>query len=110
MKILSRSEELVLLAVWKLQQEAYGVSIRKHIVELTRSDWSIGAIYVPLDRLAKWGYLKTEQGDPKPERGGRSKRFYGLTQDGLKALYHLKTVQKSMWDDLPDLALQFKGK
>ena len=110
MKILSRSEELVLLTVWKLQKEAYGVTIRKHIITHTGSNWSIGAIYVPLDRLTKWGYLKTEQGDPKPERGGRSKRFYELTADGLKALHHLKSVQQSMWDNLPDLAFDFTGK
>ncbi len=103
MKILSRSEELVLLAVWNLQKDAYGVSIRKYIIEKTGVNWSIGAIYVPLDRLTKWKFLTTVTGDPTPERGGRSKRYYKLTPEGLKTLNHLRSVQESMWSTLPDL-------
>lgn len=105
MKILSRAEELVLLSVWRLQENAYGVTIRKHIIETTGTDWSIGAIYVPLDRLSKWGYLETIQGEPTAERGGRSKRYYRLTREGLDALEQLKQVQQNMWSDLPDLVL-----
>jgi len=104
MKILSRTEELVLLSVWRLQKNAYGVTIRKHIIENTGADWSIGAIYVPLDRLTKWGYLDAIQGEPTAERGGRSKRYYKLTEDGLNALAYTKKVQETMWSDLPDLA------
>ena len=105
MKILSRAEELVLLSIWKLQDDAYGVTIRKHIIQQTGTDWSIGAIYVPLDRLTKWGYLEAIQGEPTSERGGRSKRYYRLTPDGFHALEQLKQVQESMWNNLPDLAL-----
>ena len=105
MKILSRIEELVMLTVWRLQENAYGVTIRKHIIETTGTDWSIGAIYVPLDRLSKWGYLETIQGEPTAERGGRSKRYYRLTREGLDALEQLKQVQQNMWSDLPDLVL-----
>ena len=105
MKILSRAEELVLLSVWRLQENAYGVTIRKHIIEMTGTDWSIGAIYVPLDRLTRWGYLEAIQGEPTSERGGRSKRYYKLTREGLEALNHLKQVQESMWSELPKLIL-----
>jgi len=105
MKILSRAEELVLLSVWRLEENAYGVTIRKHIIEMTGTDWSIGAIYVPLDRLSKWGYLETLQGEPTSQRGGRSKRYYRLTPEGLDALEQLKQVQQNMWSDLPDLVL-----
>lgn len=97
MKILSRAEELVLLAVWHLQENAYGVAIRKYINAMTREDWSIGAVYVPLDRLSKWGFLKTTQAEPTPERGGRSKRYYALTETGLSALNHTRRVQDRMW-------------
>lgn len=97
MKILSRAEELVLLAVLHLREDAYGVSIRRYINEMTREDWSIGAVYVPLDRLSKWDFLKTLQGDPTPERGGRSKRYYELTKNGLEALNHTRRVQDEMW-------------
>ena len=97
MKILSRAEELVLLAVLHLREQAYGVAVRRYIIEMTREDWSIGAVYVPLDRLSKRGLLKTSQGDPTPERGGRSKRFYTLTRDGRKALDHTRRVQDERW-------------
>jgi PadR family transcriptional regulator PadR len=103
MKILSRAEELVLLAVWHLQENAYGVAIRKYINEMTGEDWSIGAVYVPLDRLGKWGFLKTNQGDPTPERGGRSKRFYELTKAGLESLNHTRSVQDEMWARVREL-------
>ena len=102
MKILSRAEELVLLSVWHLQENAYGVTVRKHIIKTTKQDWSIGAIYVPLDRLTKWGYLEAIDGEPTAERGGRRKRYYKLSDLGLEALKHLKQVQESMWASLPE--------
>lgn len=105
MKILSRAEELVLLSVWRLQENAYGVTIRKHIIEMTGTDWSIGAIYVPLDQLTRWGYLEAIKGEPTSERGGRSKRYYKLTREGLEALNQLKQVQENMWSELPKLIL-----
>jgi len=105
MKILSRAEELVLLSVWRLQEKAYGVTIRKHIIETTKQEWSIGAIYVPLDRLTKWGYLESIEGEPTAERGGRRKRYYKLTDLGLEALEHLKQVQENMWSSLPILEI-----
>lgn len=108
MKILSRAEELVLLAVWHLQDDAYGVAVRKHINRVTGEDWSIGAIYVPLDRLTELGYLKTIQGDPTPERGGRSKRYYKLTKTGLEALRKTRRIQDVMWSKLPGLEFETK--
>lgn len=104
MRILSRIEELILLTVLRLEDEAYGVTIRKHIIEKTGTDWSIGAIYVPLDRLVKWELLKTSQGESTPERGGRSKRYYTMTQDGLDALKEMRNVQETMWSGLLDIA------
>ena len=106
MKILSRIEELVLLSVWKLQEQAYGVTIRKHIIQSTGENWSIGAIYVPLDRLSKWGYLDTYDSSPTAERGGRSKRYFKVTKEGLQALAQLKKVQESMWSAIPDSLLK----
>ncbi len=102
MKILSRIEELILLTVWRLQGDAYGINIRNHIIEKTGTNWSIGAIYVPLDRLVKWEFLKTSQSDSTPERGGRSKRYYSVTKEGSKALNELKKVQETMWSGLSD--------
>lgn len=103
MSILSRAEEMVLLTVWRLQDEAYGVTIRKHIIKTSETDWSVGAIYDSLERLTEWGYLKSSMSDPTPERGGRSKRYFNLTKEGFEALARLKKVQEYMWGNLPDL-------
>jgi len=105
MKILSRADELVLLAVWRLHDDAYGVPVRKYIIKMTETKWSIGAIYDSLERLTEWGYLEAFQADPTPERGGRSKRYFNLTKNGLQALSRIKKVQESMWLDLPDLGI-----
>lgn len=105
-KILSRADELVLLTVWKLNNNAYGVVIRKKIIETTNQDWSVGAIYDSLERLSKWEYLKTYQGDPTPERGGRSKRFYKITEEGIDSLNELRQIQKSLWTSLPNFGLE----
>ncbi len=102
MKILSRADELVLLSIWRLQDNAYGVPIRKHIMEMTKTDWSVGAIYDSLERLTEWGYIESFQSDPTPERGGRSKRFYKLKKTGIEALTQLKKIQEFMWLNLPE--------
>jgi DNA-binding PadR family transcriptional regulator len=106
MKILSKPEELVLLTVWKLKEDAYGVTIRNHIIKETGVDWTVGAIYVPLGRLAKWGYLETTISEPTAERGGKRKKYYRLSSQGIKALAQLKRVNDSMWSDIPDLGLE----
>ena len=102
MKLLTRAEELILLAAWKLKENAYCVPIRAQISEITGEDWSLGSIYMPLDRLVKKGYLKSHLSDSTPERGGRHKRIYELTEEGMKALLRLREVQANMWRDVPD--------
>ncbi len=97
MKLLSRSEEIVLLSIWKLQGNAYGVTIRNQVSKITGKYWSIGAIYAPLHRVEKKGLVRTIKGDPLPERGGRSKVYYEITPKGKKALQEVKKVHDSMW-------------
>jgi DNA-binding PadR family transcriptional regulator len=107
MKILSRADELVLLTVWRLQDNAYGVPIRKHIIELTGVEWSVGAIYDSLERLTTWNYLEAMQSEPMPERGGRSRRYFQLKKAGFEALAHLKKVQELLWLNLPDPGFKY---
>jgi PadR family transcriptional regulator PadR len=101
-KLLTRAEELILLAVWKLKENAYCVPIRSIISEITGEDWSLGSIYMPLDRLVKKGYLDSCLSESTPERGGRRKRIYKLTREGLKELERIRTVQAKMWKDMPE--------
>lgn len=104
MELLTRSEELLLLTVWKLQHNAYGAAIRDSLSQKTGKEWAIGSVYGPLDRLAKRGLLNTYIGGPTAERGGRSKRCYQLTKIGVKALSHTRKTTELFWKDLPDLA------
>lgn len=96
-KYLSRPEEFVLLAVWKLQKNAYGVSIRKFVQEITGKYWSIGAIYVPLERLERKGFLTSFNSEPSTERGGRRKRVFQITEEGLRQLDELNKVNEVIW-------------
>lgn len=102
MKLLTRTEELILLAVWRLKENAYCVPIRSLISEITGENWSLGSIYMPLDRLVKKGYLDSYLSESTPERGGRHKRIYKLTREGLKELERIRTVQAKMWQDIPE--------
>ena len=104
MKYLSRPEELVLLTIWKMEEEPYGVNIRKYITDMTGKYWSIGSIYVPLDRLENKGYLTSYLADPTSERGGKSKRYYELTKEGVKQLQEIKKIYQTFWKDLPDFS------
>jgi PadR family transcriptional regulator PadR len=106
MKLLSRQEEIVLLSIRKLKGNAYGVTIREYISEITGRYWSIGAIYVPLDRLVEKGFVTSYQGQPTRRRGGRSKRFYEITRQGMEVLGEMRQVQKILWKDFPEMQVK----
>ncbi len=74
-------------------------------MEVTHKFWSFGAVYMPLDRLVKRGLLESYLADPTPERGGRSKRIYKPTKDGLEALEQIKKIQEAAWEGLAKLSL-----
>jgi PadR family transcriptional regulator PadR len=103
MKLLSRSEEIVLLTVWQLQEEAYCVPIREHLMNISRKKWSFGSIYTPLDRLEKRGFLESYTTEPIKERGGRSKRIYRVTKKGKEALMEIRSIQEMLWEAVPEL-------
>jgi DNA-binding PadR family transcriptional regulator len=105
MEILSKFEELILLSVWRLRENAYGTTIFKYITDVTGKKLSLGGVYFPLDRLTKKGYLTAYIGDATPERKGLSKRYYTLTDRGLRALDEIKKVNEIMWEGFPDMAL-----
>lgn len=98
MDILTRSEELVMLAIIRLKKSAYLVNIRQHLMTATGRDWSVGAVFDTLDRLKRKGYLDSFLGDPTATRGGRSKRFYDITDNGKNILSGMKKVNDTMWE------------
>lgn len=101
MNPLTRNEEMILLAVCQLGDKAYGISIRRHIESMLGKKFSVGAIYVPLERLMRRGLLSSYTGEPTPERGGRSKRYYRITTEGLRSLRETKELHDDMWAGFP---------
>ena len=99
-RILTRSEEFLLLAVVRLGDRAYPVSIFDEIVKTTGSSLTLGAIYFPLQRLEERGFLTSYLGDPTAERSGKSKRFYLATKEGLQALAITRKAQERMWEGI----------
>lgn len=104
MKFLSRPEEIILFTILKLKQDAYCVPIREKASEISGKEWSFGAVYVPLHRLEKKGFVKSFFDDPTPKRGGRSKRIYKITQAGLKALAEVRELHENMWAEVPEFS------
>jgi DNA-binding PadR family transcriptional regulator len=102
-KFISRSEEYLLLAVWRLKENAYGVAIREQLSKATGKTWAYGALFVMLSRLEKKGFLSSSFTDPSPQRGGKSKRIFQLTPLGQKTLREIKEVQESVWAGIKDL-------
>jgi PadR family transcriptional regulator, regulatory protein PadR len=93
-------EQLVLLGVLRLDQEAYGAAIRQEIHARSGRDISINAVYTTLDRLEAKGLLRSWVGDPTPQRGGRRRKFYGLRPAGVAALRHAYQAFTAMADGL----------
>lgn len=93
-------EQVVLLAVARLKDEAYGMAIREEIAERTGRDVGIGSVYSALDRMETKGLVSSSLGAPTSERGGRAKRFYRLDRKGALALNRAREMFESMWDGL----------
>jgi len=104
MRILSRIEEVILIAIWKLKDNAYGVSICDLVSEMTNREWPLGAIYVPLDKLSRKEYVRKTISNPTAIRGGRSKCLYELTPEGKSALKEIQEINNSVWDGVSDIA------
>ncbi len=86
MNALGELETLILLAILRLDGETYGVPIRDEIATRTGKHLTRGAVYTALSRMANKGYLESSVGPPTPARGGKSKRFYSVSESGLAAL------------------------
>jgi len=95
---LGELEELVLLTVSVLGENAYGVSIQQDLIERGKRTISIGALHSTITRLEEKGLLKSWMGGATAERGGRSKRYYEITPLAKKALAETKALRDELWD------------
>lgn len=97
-------EQQVLLAVWRMTEEAYGTSIRDELEARTRREVSQGAVYTTLMRLEKKGMLASRMSDPTPVRGGKAKRLFRITAEGRTGVEKARVAMDRLWDGLPDPA------
>lgn len=105
-KFMTRNEEIILLAILKLKDDAYGVSIRKQIYRDMGHKWSFASIYQPLDNLVRKKYVRRIKGDPTARRGGKSKFYYKVTPEGLRNLQKLKRAHEQVWAGIPEISLE----
>ena len=97
MDVLPRREEQILLAVWDLGEDAYLLSIREYLSKITKKSWSIGIIHKPLVQLERKGFIFSTIGGATATRGGRRKKYYRVTPEGVDELKNLKMEQDRIW-------------
>jgi len=100
---LGEMELMVLLAVMRLGDEAYGVPISKELLALAGREVALGSIYAALDRLEEKDFVSSSLGDPTPERGGRAKRYFKATPTGIRALKMTRAALTNLWSGIPVL-------
>ncbi|GHE63451.1 MULTISPECIES: helix-turn-helix transcriptional regulator [Roseivirga] len=102
-------EEVLLLTVAILYDNAYGISIKEEIEDRLNRKVSVGAMRTALSRLEKKGFLQSEFGEATAIRGGKRKRFYKVTPYGKKALEEVMENRKKLWEAIPSVAFDFKA-
>ena len=103
MALLSRIEEILLLAILKLKDQAYGIAIRRQVEKDTGITWLSEAIYAPLSRLKDKGYIEPKKAQGSTEKGGRPRIYYRLTPSGLDRLISAQEFNKVLWYGVPNL-------
>jgi DNA-binding PadR family transcriptional regulator len=99
---LGEFELMLLLAVVHLGDEAYGVPISRELERQRGRDVSVGSVYAALERLEAKGLVVSSLGDPTPERGGKAKRYFRITRQGLRQVHETRRVLTRMWQTIPD--------
>lgn len=105
---LGEFEEVVMLTVGVLYDEAYGVSIKKEIEMRLKRGVSVGALQTALKRLEDKGYLKSRDGEATEERAGRPKKYFQITALGKKAMEYTRSTREELWSAIPSVAWDSK--
>jgi DNA-binding PadR family transcriptional regulator len=108
MDIITRLEEAILIAIWRLKDNAYGVTINRQVSKSSRKEYSLGALYFALDQLFRKGFVRKTLGRVYHEKGGRSRTYYTLTDEGKKALGQVRAYQRSLWNGIPEMTFDVK--
>jgi DNA-binding PadR family transcriptional regulator len=103
MKRLTVFEETVLLAIYRLKENAYSVTIHQKILDMTGKDVVLGTLFNSLKQMDRKGYLIKKTGKPFYDRGGRNIVFYSVSNEGINALEQTREINRKIWDDIPEL-------
>jgi len=104
MKELTKIEEILLLSIWKLEEEAYGVKIRQYVSRAIKKEFTYGNLYSALNQLVTKKYVTKRDGELVPERRGRRRIYYTVTRQGLEALRSAQELHENLWADIPKYA------
>ena len=108
MEDLTKIEETVLIAIWQLEDDAYGYRIRQHILDTFLKEFTIGHLYSVLNQLDKKGHVCKSIGEESERRRGKPKVFYTVTEAGMQALESARKAYSRIWKGIPVEA--FDGK
>jgi DNA-binding PadR family transcriptional regulator len=101
MKKLTINEQIFLIAIWHLNDEAYGVKIREKIIKMTGSSLLFGTLYNTLDYLSQKGYVISRKVKSPNQKGGNKRVYYEITEDGQNALQKSRELHESIWKEVP---------
>jgi len=99
MKKITRIEEMIMLSILNLGENAYLVAIQAYLSEISEKKVSLTSVHLPLSRLEKIDYLESQMGEATAIRGGRRKKIYKVTNLGLEALQEYRNISNKLWDD-----------
>jgi len=102
MHLLTKQEELLLLAIFRIQKDAYLVNIREHLKKHTGKEWAFGSIYITLEKLCRKGFVKNRIGAPTASQGGKAIKYYDLTELGIRILKENKHLHDEMWKEFAE--------
>jgi DNA-binding PadR family transcriptional regulator len=97
MKELTKLEELVMMAIWRLDDEAYGVQIKNKVQEIGGKEYFYNTLYTTFDQLTRKGYISKHFGDPSAVRGGKRKVYFHITKEGRGALENAYKRHHRIW-------------
>ena len=106
MKTITRKEEMILLSIINLQEDAYLIAIQNHLSTITEKKVSLTSVHLPLSRLEKIGLISAKFGEATAVRGGRRKKIYRVTNAGFEALEEHKKISDTLWENYVKLVTE----
>jgi PadR family transcriptional regulator PadR len=110
LKDLTKTEEILLLSIWRLKDQAYGLKIRRHVIDIIGKDFTYGNLYSSLDQLTKKKYVMKHPGETTPARRGKKRMYYTLTEAGRLALKKAYETNLKLWSGVPKYVFESKNK